>query len=1087
MSTHYNAFISYKHEKKDSRIAALVQKNLENYSIPSKIKKATGVKRINRIFRDKNELPTTSNLSDTILDALNNSDYLIVICSTKTKESEWVSREIEFFLRTHTKDKVLTVLVDGEPGDVIPGPLLYDEKTVYNNLGMPTTIRENLEPLSCDFRMPVGRAKRIELPRLAAALIGCSYNDLMNRHRQYVMRRVILASAAAIMLSLLFAGYMFYSRRQVQKNYVESLKNQSRFLANESDYLMEKFQRMTALQLALEALPKDENDPRPVIPEAVGALTRACYAYRAYSGSRIDSDCSYKMVDVVKHFTISPDGRYLAAEDKSANVAIWNLEDYSRVYYGNAGGWVNNIEFMQDDSLVYYGDNKVVLVDAKSGTAKWTYKLDKSKIFSSEALVVSDEYIYLPTSDDKLMVIDPKDGTPVNEYDVPTGYVPSEEAKNDTENNYYGLDASLTDAIQELNDLVDSFSIDGASETDADYSNDIYLSDTLISEENDKIVYTFNSFSDRGVLMSFDTKTGKSEWYDQTPGMISETSLIDKDHVMIQYLDDVYNSSSTLGDTKIQMKNHSRLVCLDLNTMQASWDMDFESTETVINTGFLYIEENDSVTFYNGNIYKVINASNGEVLYEGDVNDSIIYAFQSSGAQIPYFITRNGNICYPAGPDDPDKIVIRTYFSDELDIADIRKGSICVHQNSSKELISYRSGLFDESWKRIKTPEDTFETVPDNYFLDDDICAYFPDKSKCLTMINLNDEDYDCQMVAFDDGDDYVYEIMGAYNGKLYLTYTKDEKQMLIAVDKTTGEKEETVLSDQEISAYSALTEDDPVIYFYSYDENYNHVLCSYDLTTKETKEYNIQRKDASNSLPEFFMTEPVSLKSQHSVFCYNDAVNRIVDTESGELIDINQPEIWMGTNYVSSLDGAGLYAVSDGRQILIVSPKGETLYTLQFNGKFLAGVKYFKQKDGTELILVIQDNGTIVRYNVSDGSFAGNTVISEMEGETSYDDTIYFQYDESKDILYIRHSGFNALTAIDTESWVPYFVVEACFGYHKGTDRFITYGRLDSDKYAIGYFQKYSTEELKEKARAILNGAELSDEQKSQYGISDD
>ncbi|MEE3467399.1 MAG: toll/interleukin-1 receptor domain-containing protein, partial [Eubacterium sp.] len=91
----YNAFISYKHAPEDNKVADAVHKGLEHFHIPGKIRKKTGVKKINRIFRDKAELPITNDLSDNIADALANSDYLIVLCSTNTKESAWVPREIE--------------------------------------------------------------------------------------------------------------------------------------------------------------------------------------------------------------------------------------------------------------------------------------------------------------------------------------------------------------------------------------------------------------------------------------------------------------------------------------------------------------------------------------------------------------------------------------------------------------------------------------------------------------------------------------------------------------------------------------------------------------------------------------------------------------------------------------------------------------------------------------------------------------------------------------------------------------------------------------------------------------------------------
>ena len=134
MIDHYNAFISYKHAELDNKIAEHVQKKLEHFHIPAKIQKQTGKKKIERVFRDKDELPITSDLTETISYALEHADYLIVICSTNTKKSIWVKREIEFFLKTHDRSHILTVLCDGEPYDVIPEELTTQEKTVIDEI-----------------------------------------------------------------------------------------------------------------------------------------------------------------------------------------------------------------------------------------------------------------------------------------------------------------------------------------------------------------------------------------------------------------------------------------------------------------------------------------------------------------------------------------------------------------------------------------------------------------------------------------------------------------------------------------------------------------------------------------------------------------------------------------------------------------------------------------------------------------------------------------------------------------------------------------------------------------------------------------
>lgn len=59
--------------------------------------KKSGRKRIGRVFRDRDELPTASSLADNIENALKDSGYLVVICSPRTLQSQWVMKEIETF------------------------------------------------------------------------------------------------------------------------------------------------------------------------------------------------------------------------------------------------------------------------------------------------------------------------------------------------------------------------------------------------------------------------------------------------------------------------------------------------------------------------------------------------------------------------------------------------------------------------------------------------------------------------------------------------------------------------------------------------------------------------------------------------------------------------------------------------------------------------------------------------------------------------------------------------------------------------------------------------------------------------------
>ena len=332
MIDHYNAFISYKHGDPDSKIAERVQRKLEHFHIPHKIAEKTSMKKIERIFRDKEELPITSNLTDTISHALEVSDYLIVICSTNTKKSMWVKREINYFLEHHSRDRILTVLCDGEPGDVIPEELLYEEHDVIDEDGNRHKVKVPLEPVSCDYRLKPGLADKEELPRLAASIIGCSYDELTRRARQYKIRRITAIFAVLLALAAAFIVYAVDRNRKIHENYLESLRSKAVYLAGESEKKLEENDRITAMQLALAALPQNEEDEMPVTVEAVRALTRSTLAYQSnQGGNRVRSVWNYSLPYEITDFKTDPKGDYLCAKDKQGNLVCWKTKSHKEI------------------------------------------------------------------------------------------------------------------------------------------------------------------------------------------------------------------------------------------------------------------------------------------------------------------------------------------------------------------------------------------------------------------------------------------------------------------------------------------------------------------------------------------------------------------------------------------------------------------------------------------------------------------------------------------------------------------------------------------------------------------------------------
>ena len=67
------------------------------------------------VFRDREELSSSSDLNEQIKAALAQSADLIVICSPNSANSHWVNEEILAFKRMGREDRVLALIVDGEP------------------------------------------------------------------------------------------------------------------------------------------------------------------------------------------------------------------------------------------------------------------------------------------------------------------------------------------------------------------------------------------------------------------------------------------------------------------------------------------------------------------------------------------------------------------------------------------------------------------------------------------------------------------------------------------------------------------------------------------------------------------------------------------------------------------------------------------------------------------------------------------------------------------------------------------------------------------------------------------------------------
>ena len=279
------------------------------------------------IFRDNTGMGAATDLSLEIRKQLKQSEYLIVICSPNAVESGWVNEEIEYFKSIRGLDYIYPFVVDG-----------------IVNANSPNKSRECMPKALRPYK---GRAANISTYSFEHAIIE------------------ILADILKIEVDEIWQRHVRLEEEK-KKQLVEQRDNlliiQSLFLSEKVNELIEEGDSFKAQMLAIEAIPKDIDNPdRPLIEEARKSLIKAvrckditfniqvnnfCFfnnmqivtwrdKYK-WENNKLTNKCELKYWDLcsgreLKSFSIfghrfSPDGKKMATIGQQ-KIDIWNLSE----------------------------------------------------------------------------------------------------------------------------------------------------------------------------------------------------------------------------------------------------------------------------------------------------------------------------------------------------------------------------------------------------------------------------------------------------------------------------------------------------------------------------------------------------------------------------------------------------------------------------------------------------------------------------------------------------------------------------------------------------------------------------------------
>ena len=214
----YKAFISYSHSG-DSQLAPALQSALRRIGKPW-YRRAPF-----RIFLDKSSLAANPALWNSIETALGESEYLLLLASTSSARSEWVEREVNWWLTHRGAATILVLLTEGDV-EWRPGDQDFNWKQT-------TALSERLqgrfhdEPLWVDLRWARNERRfllrqgpwRDSVLQVAPALYGKSRDDLDDEDvRHYRSARRMAICAAIVLADWLWESCSLLERRGTTRN-----------------------------------------------------------------------------------------------------------------------------------------------------------------------------------------------------------------------------------------------------------------------------------------------------------------------------------------------------------------------------------------------------------------------------------------------------------------------------------------------------------------------------------------------------------------------------------------------------------------------------------------------------------------------------------------------------------------------------------------------------------------------------------------------------------------------------------------------------------------------------------------------------
>lgn len=1053
MSKKYIAFISYRHKPLDKGVAVKLHQAIEHYVIPRGLRK-DGRKNLGKVFRDQDELPVSGNLTENVFEALDNSEYLIVICTPDTPESVWVANEITYFLEHHDRNHVLAVLAAGEPNESFPEQLTHIRTKDGELVQLIEPLAANIVADNSIQRKKLFNREKL---RLFAGLLGCEYDELYRREQRYKTRLWLTLSTVVILVMAGFSGVLLNRNAAIKTNYENALRNQSAYLASESLSALESSDRFTAIGLAIEALPSEEND-RPLVSKAEYALGMAVNAYLAPQAA--DSIVPYDVFvhkEKINDFAVNEDESLLFTVSKLNVITCWDTGTVQPKWtYSTESTWSTTtylIGFNKNQDLIISDSESLICLDTADGNVKWAnaiddYATDYSAYISS-AIMSEDQTVLAAVTPEKVLTFDSRDGQLIASHNLPELPEPL---------TYQTFDPCLSQDGTKL-----AISVNG------DSSSIGVTGVAMIDLSNGSMTDLVNDFVYQEVYLEY--------------------MFAGPDRLIISYVDSNAEHASNFGDYGyyVPVKNH--LQCYDLNSHTVLWEDIHESSVTNYETTLKYSESVHTVPVvihsYSNHI-DIFEAKTGVPVTHAELMAPVINVETTRG--YVFYMTNDGG--FGSFGTDFSAWNYRHAFEDNVEKAIYPAYSAWVMGRNSSSVIRYSLQKSDPTWKQYETYWKD-DSVKEDFYIEEsyvrnNITAFVDDNHLLVGNGDLSGKlDH---LILPGDNSDYSTQIdympFFSKDNVLTLTWNGNQQHGLLNLNMDSLEYETVTWERDDIHLYTIFSDDDTgdlcgVTYAIPEEGQYVVSVCSLDtgLNVSELTEVGTfsQLTSMINHAidPEhIYITIPDSKETFRA-----DLKNGTVEACSEQLYELftvadelsGYHDLYVSScvqnDYLAFKTAPNVYTITDqdGNERSTVAAEASEI----FDTYFTIDGQYF---------LTLESDGFIRRYRTDDGSLCGSIPLSQNVYSTTD-----VEWGEYGDMLTVNVD--QRMNLISKSDWDIFAYVPRCYGYLEDQDIFICQ-QYEGSVDVYGSFPRHTAESLIEYGKSLLKGWELSEEDKKLYGL---